>query len=111
MHPNCEVVISTSDKIGMQSKIYFKTCSYAFPTYMNCHQISMIGRFLCSKIDILDDQFLEMILPMTKAIIAISGYGFSTKWGVTDALYYYLNKLFIARVYKIPYYIMPQSFY
>ena len=26
MHPNCEVVISTSDKIGMQSKIYFKTC-------------------------------------------------------------------------------------
>ena len=26
MHPNCEVVISTSDNIGMQSKIYFKTC-------------------------------------------------------------------------------------
>ena len=110
MHPNCEVVISTSDKIGMQSKIYFKTCSYVFPTYMNCHQISMIGRFLSSKIDILDDHFLETILPMTKAIIDISGYAFSTKWGGTGALYYYLNKLFIARAYKIPYYIMPQSF-
>ena len=71
----------------------------------------MIGRFLCSKIGILDDHFLETILSMTKAIIDISGYEFSTKWGVTDALYYYLNKLFIARVYKIPYYIMPQSFY
>lgn len=108
--PDSEIIISTSDKLGVQSKINYKTCSYSFPTYMECHYKSVIGRFLSSKIDMLDDCFLEKILPFTKAIIDVSGYAFSTIWGGTKALYNYLNKLFVANMYGISYYIMPQSF-
>lgn len=49
---------------------------------------------------------LYEILPLLTAIIDVSGYGLSSNWN-SD---WYINHISLARQYKVPMYLMPQSF-
>lgn len=54
------------------------------------------------------DNFAKIIRD-TAAIIDISGYSFGSNWG-TKHSFYYLLRFRMAKVWGIPFYLMPQSF-
>jgi colanic acid/amylovoran biosynthesis protein len=109
IEPDGQIVLASSDRRGMQSLIKYRVCSYQFPTNLQCHEKAIIGKMLQLKLGDTADYYYKEILPDTKLIIDISGYAFTTKFGL-ESVYSYLNRIYIASCYKIPYIACSQSF-
>lgn len=107
--PDCVIYLASLDKKGMQVKIRHNVIEYVFPTDTEWHKNSLIGMVLKSKLGKRRNKRYEDVLRNTKFIIDISGYSFTTKFGVIS-LYLYLNRIFCAKSLQIPYYICSQSF-
>ncbi len=106
--PNCKIVLGTSDQ-RVKKDIDAKIISYQFPIEEDDN--SLWGYIFKMKLDGRVDSANKFkdIINNTVAIIDISGYAFTTKFGITS-VYSYLHRLHVAKRHKIPYYIMPQSF-
>ena len=107
--PNAKIILASTDKAGMQKKVKYKVCLYRFPNSLECHKNNLIGNILCETLNAPDDEYYRYILPNTKYILDISGYSFTSKFGI-DNIYEYLNRVYIAKCYKIKMLILPQSF-
>lgn len=107
--PECEIILASTDKKGMQGKIKYKVCRYNFPTELPCHKNTLFGQVIKMYSSDIEEPLYEKILPETKYIIDVSGYALTTKFGM-DAVYGYLNRIFVASKYKIPILICSQSF-
>lgn len=107
--PKSEIIIASTDKKGMQKKILFKVCKYQFPNAMNCHYKSLTGLILHEMSPDNYDNFYKYILSQTDLILDVSGYAFTTKFGI-ETIYGYLNRIFLAKEFSIPIYIFSQSF-
>lgn len=52
---------------------------------------------------------IARLMRSLSAVVDISGFAFSSKWGM-GAIYGYIRKIKLAEKYKVPIYLMPQSF-
>ncbi|MGN0653405.1 MAG: polysaccharide pyruvyl transferase family protein [Oscillospiraceae bacterium] len=107
--PESEIIIASTDKKGMQKKILYKVCKYQFPNAMDCHYRSLTGLILHEMSPDNYDDFYKYILPQTDLILDVSGYAFTTKFGI-KTIYGYLNRIFLAKAFSVPIYIFSQSF-
>lgn len=107
--PNCRIVLGTTDK-KVQKDIDAEIISYQFPTENKWDNafMSFFFRYKLGGIPDKSDRFYK-IIKNTIAIIDISGYAFTTKFGVSS-VYSYLHRIYMAKKLNIPFYILPQSF-
>jgi len=109
MIPGCNIVLASTDRRGISSKIKFEVKSYSFPTITRWGRKGLAGHVFRYKTGGIYNEKYEKILEQTRLIIDISGYSFTTKFS-TGNMYSYLNRIYTAKRLGIPYYIFPQSF-
>jgi len=107
--PDCKIILASTDKRGMQKFINYDVHSYTFPLSLENYKRSVIGKIIKKRISTNYDAYYNKILPNTRYIIDISGYAFTTKFGM-NTIYEYLNRIYVAKCYKIKVIIMSQSF-
>ena len=107
--PDCKIILASTDKRGMQKFINYDVHSYTFPLSLENYKHSVIGKIIKKRISTNYDVYYNKILPNTRYIIDISGYAFTTKFGM-NSIYEYLNRIYVAKCYKIKVIIMSQSF-
>lgn len=106
--PDCKIILASTDKRGMQKFINYDVHSYTFPLSLENYKRSVIGKIIKKRISTNYDAYYNKILPNTRYIIDISGYAFTTKFGM-NTIYEYLNRIYVAKCYKIKVIIMSQS--
>lgn len=108
LYPENRIIIASTDKKGMGGKVNYRVLPYNFPTVADYHD-SIFSVFARKYLGYHVEKRLEKALKNTDLIIDISGYTFTTKFGM-EGVWETLNRLYTAQKLRIRYMVLSQSF-
>ena len=108
LYPENRIIIASTDKRGMGGKVNYRVLPYNFPTVAEYHD-SIFSVFARKYLGYHVEKRLEKALKNTDLIIDISGYTFTTKFGM-KGVWETLNRLYTAQKLRIRYMVLSQSF-